>query len=361
MLETIRHPPQNVCLRVVLWWLTWNTLTGDENSDLLDVCGLGLKIDHRFFEAIVDRGDQKSVEELIGRKMVHSALPTSPFQPTYTVVGTQIATVARQYLSHQADPPPVLLIVGWDDNKWDYETLEPGDVVDAKFIRSSTELRLASSRGSSPRSGTYHKILDQLLEHPNGEGSTDKHLLTLSIFPMMHLDTLRIQAETRSIRRITVYQQGRRTEGLAIVLQDERFALRRHIEDSESSHKNVARFAKSQDCGGLLTSREYLRFEELWGDAISEARLLESEVRDILQLQTGQSSLQESKKSIELSNYQIEESRRAVILGDKCMRHIRCHDSSLTFIPYSISRSELRYDRFHERILERIIAAAIRD
>ncbi len=49
-------------------------------------------------------------------------------------------------------------------------------------------------------------------------------------------------------------------------------------------------------------------------DELRQARLeasrLETEIRDFLQLQTGELALQESRKSIELSNSQIEEAKR---------------------------------------------------
>lgn len=318
ILETLLHPPQNVCLRVVLWWLSEGREAEDSHPNLLDVCGLALKVSPRFFEAIVDRADKTSLDGQAQRKMVQPSLPTSPFQPMYTVVGTQLSTVARNYLVHQADPPPVLLIVGWDDDDWDDEMIRPADVDDGTSTRMF--VTYAATNGDMPvpprpfssRTRTYHRVLDQLLGQIDGAETADKYLLTLSTFPMIHLDTLHIQAKTRSLRKVIMYGKGiyTCTESSEVNLHHERFLLRRHIEDSECSRKNVVRFAKSQDAGDLLTSREYLRIEELWQDAIREARLLETEIRDILQLQTSQFSLQESKKSIDLSNHQIEESRR---------------------------------------------------
>ena len=275
----------------------------DANLNLLDVCGLGLKVSPRFFEVIVDRADQSSLEGPTMRKMVQPSLPTSPFQPTYTLVGTQISTIARNYLVHQPDPPPVLLIVGWDDENWDDEAVRPADIDDETSCRrfvaeAATNADIpVSPRTFSSRTRTYHRILDQLLEQFDGAGTVDKYLLTLSTFAMMHLDTLHIQAKTRLVRRAIMFAKGQYGESGNLDLQYERFSLRRHIEDSESSRKNVARFANSQYGGDLLTHGEYLRIEELWEDAVREARLLEMEVRDILQLQTSQLSLQESKKS----------------------------------------------------------------
>lgn len=53
-----------------------------------------------------------------------------------------------------------------------------------------------------------------------------------------------------------------------------------------------------------------------------EAGRLESQVRHYMQLQVGELALQESKKSIELSNQQIEEGRRVKI----CKLHDQAYD-----------------------------------
>ena len=218
-----------MCLRVVLWWLSGRTESEDANSNLLDVCGLGLKVSPRFFDAIVDRADKNSLEGPTMRKMVRPSLPTSPFEPMYTVVGTQISTIARNYLVHQAEPPPVLLIVGWDDENWDEEVVRPADVDDEtsnrRFIAEAAEIAdiPVSTQTFSSRTRAYHRVLDQLLEQLNGAWTVDKHLLTLSTFPIMHLDTLHIQARTRSVRRAIIFGKEQYRESRTLDLQHERF------------------------------------------------------------------------------------------------------------------------------------------
>ena len=245
--------------------------------------------------------------------MVHPFLPSRPFKPIYTALGTQISTVARDYLVYQADPPPVLLIVGWDNDNWDNKDFVPADINDEASVRMPT--KIASEIPDFPistfstRSLTYQKVLDHLLEQVDGPQMSDNEPVCLSSFPMIHLDTLHVLAKVRSLRRDAVTSKSTRYENYDW-LESSRSALRCHIGDSEGCLKNIVRFVKAHNGSTLLARREYLRIEELWDDAIKEARLVEAEARDILQLATSQLSLEESKRSITLSNLQIEESRR---------------------------------------------------
>lgn len=60
----------------------------------------------------------------------------------------------------------------------------------------------------------------------------------------------------------------------------------------------------------LLEGPLYLDFLERRSGFVEEARRFESELRDYLQLEGSRLALEESKKSIELSNYQIQEGKR---------------------------------------------------
>lgn len=312
ILEALRRPAPDVSLRVVLWWCS--EMTQDDgsisNSNIGEICGLGLKINPQFFKAMDERSNKIFYN---ARPMVHPFLPSRSFEPTYTALGTQIFTVARNYLVHQADPPPILLIVGWDNDSWDNKNLAPADINDEASTRMPT--KIASEIPDFPistfstRSLTYQNVLDDLLEQVNDPQISDNELLCLSIFPMIHLDTLHVLAKVRSLRRNAILSNATKHENHDW-LQSSRFTLRRHIEDSEGCLKNIVRFIKAHNGSVLLARGEYLRIEELWEDAIKEARLVETEARDILQLQTSQLSLEESKRSITLSNLQIEESRR---------------------------------------------------
>lgn len=116
VLEDLRQPPQTACLRVVLWWGNEKNLIPTE---LLNVCGLGLKIHPRFFGALSDRADKGSLQGLCQRGLVQPFLPGNP-SPNYTIIGNHISTTARDYITGKVDAPPVLLIVGWKGGIYDY-------------------------------------------------------------------------------------------------------------------------------------------------------------------------------------------------------------------------------------------------
>lgn len=52
------------------------------------------------------------------------------------------------------------------------------------------------------------------------------------------------------------------------------------------------------------------RVDCLWKDSVRDTRLIEIEVRDNMQPLAGQSSLEKSKKSIQISTYHIQEGKR---------------------------------------------------
>ena len=295
---------------------------------MLNVCGLGLKIHPRFFGALSDRADKGSLNSLLQRGLVQPFMPGNP-SPNYTIVGNHISTLTRNYITGQVDIPPVLLIVGWRDGEDDYawhdelgdnfdpttphpDWCEPDEVshFQASIVeRGVTEGGLRNDmqiprKSRFLRSRTYVKILDELLKKNDNAATGNEHLLILCTLPMMHLDTLYIYAKIRSLRRELIYRVH------ASAVKHQRNMLRRHIEDSETSSENFANYALSQQGEELLRRQDFIRIKQLWRDALSHARLLETEVRDYLQLQASQLSLQESRKSIELSNHQIEENRR---------------------------------------------------
>ena len=313
MLENLRHPSQTACLECCCGGANYG-----EPGDLFEVCGLGLKIHPRFFEALIDRANKKSLDDRY-KRLVQPSLPDDLFRSNYTVVGNHILSIARDYISGRADIPPIVLIVGWRDgrddcawgdhsgNEFDPDTphsykCEPDEV--SHFQASVVE----SGRSRFLRSRTYVDILDQLLKRSDSAATGNEHLLVLSTLPLMHLDTLHMRANMRSLRRAHI--RDIENAEVANTVKHERNMLRRHIEDSETSSKNFATYAHSHEGGDLLRRQDFMIIDELWRNTLSQARLLETEVRDNLQLQASQLSLQESRKSIELSNHQIEENRR---------------------------------------------------
>lgn len=103
------------------------------------------------------------------------------------------------------------------------------------------------------------------------------------------------------------------TEMVAKVLKDiftKRCLLRRMIEDSEDNTLRLRDNLHSGMRHGTPQSPSLMTLELDLQQTRLEATRLEAEIRDYLQLQTGELALEESKKSIELSNSQIEEAKR---------------------------------------------------
>ncbi|KAM0803805.1 hypothetical protein BDR22DRAFT_697815 [Usnea florida] len=81
------------------------------------------------------------------------------------------------------------------------------------------------------------------------------------------------------------------------------------LEDLEDSRNGFIKFARSQNAPEWLKEQPWLSQEEEIIEAVSEARAVEAEARDHMQLQIGNLSIEESRKSIQLSNQQMSEAK----------------------------------------------------
>lgn len=88
LLDTLRNPAPSICLRVLLWLVKKDSPVA---SELLDICGMDLKIDPQFFRTLINVVD--------------------PLQPSRAQQHTAIGS--------QAETPPLLIVVGWDDENCD--------------------------------------------------------------------------------------------------------------------------------------------------------------------------------------------------------------------------------------------------
>ena len=310
ILENLHSPPHAVCFRVVLWWLDSSLAL---TSSLLNVCGLGLKISPHFFETIHNRASRHSLAGSNHRDAVRSP------GRSHEVIGSHVATVARHYLPGGAGGPPVLLVVGWNGVTWGIEHADDHLYFSTPIVRGFDEApplkapnrgecfldsRKIDSKFMSYRTQTYAEKLGELLKQDHALAADDANLPVICMIPLIHLDTLVLQGRCLSIRRLLMVERHNDQ------LVDERFWLRRHLEDSEASRVIFRNYIIMHKQGNVLQNAQYQLLEKIWAEMIKEARLVEAEVRDDMQLQTGRLSLEESKRSIEMSNCQIEESKR---------------------------------------------------
>ena len=95
-------------------------------------------------------------------------------------------------------------------------------------------------------------------------------------------------------------------------IRQDRLRLRAMVEDSEDGLNHFLRYIHSQTSADWPLNKSWLRVEGNLRTTHEEARRFEAQIRDYLQLHVGELALQESKKSIELSNRQIEEGKRGL-------------------------------------------------
>ena len=324
ILAALRQPPRSACLRIVLWWLTDREHSG-LTPELLNVCGLGLKIDSRFFEAIIEKTDRGYLSTRM--EMIQPFLSSPAFRAKCLVFGSAAAIVARDYIIGEPNVPPVLLIVGWNDKNWanemsyideDWSAVHHARHSDDLMHREDYNCQVFSNnviKSEFLRSQMYIKTLNIMLQQSDSTHIGDGNIIFLSVLPLIHLDSLHMYAKMRLLRSRNYFEFLHRTDdSSAELMKLERYILRQHIEDSETCRQNFPTFARSQGGIDALDNQEYRSSQEFWRNALDEARRIELAIRDDMQLQVSQLSLKESKTSIELSNRQIEESRRGECL-----------------------------------------------
>lgn len=144
------------------------------------------------------------------------------------------------------------------------------------------------------------------------------------MLPLLHLAVwrLRIQFQIVQSALLEVQAAGERPRryshdksSLAYdYLNKPRFWLRRRLEDLEESRNCFAKYVRSHNAAEWLKGDTWLSQYEAIREAVIEARAKEAEARDEMKFQIGNLSILESKKSIHLSNRQMEEAKR----GKKC-------------------------------------------
>ena len=139
---------------------------------------------------------------------------------------------------------------------------------------------------------------------------------------LLRMDCLKVRTQFLRLRRtFLVFQaimnsdnvEDQPVKNISSKLHQERFWLRRSVEDSNDGMNHFERYISAKDANYIPESSAYLEIKQETGQIHDEARRLDAEVRDYLQLVVGNLSLEESRKSIELSNNQITLSNNQII------------------------------------------------
>lgn len=304
ILSAIRQPFPAVTVRIVLWEL-WR----DEMRDFtpFDALGLGLRIQPRFFHA------------LLANDTHPAPMPTfmdRPLASELFVIDQYVVIIARNYLPANPDATPVILIARQGPEKLDFEE-EFDEIVPFQRLPPDEPPKPISKL--PPWMLQYVRLLESNFEKEREYAGNFNDLFLRSLAPLLRFNMSRIRKEYDPLQEEYLKLIGRsekvkkRTSDHERVLGKlfrMRSSLRRLIEDSEEKFQNLQRALCSQMANEVRQNPSFTTTE----DDLRRVRLLalrwETEVRDYLQLQTGELARQESKKSIDLSNFQIEEAKR---------------------------------------------------
>lgn len=142
------------------------------------------------------------------------------------------------------------------------------------------------------------------------------------LIALLYLTVIKIRAFCESIRenceKLQMFADFDwrivKSDEISSGLSEDRLRLDGMLEEWEDGLNHLLRYIRSQTSADWLLSTSWLKVEELLRRTHQGAYRLEAQLCDYLHFQVGELALQESKKSIELSNRQIEEAKR----GQSC-------------------------------------------
>lgn len=318
LLQNLRSPPEMVPARIVLWSITpgWPPHAG-----IIEALGLGLDIHLSFFVTLF---------WVTSRQYT----PTTT-RPNQILIGDSVTTIARDYRPNRR-VPPVLIIAGNFD--LGYRTWTNRDTTSNKTFRDMIEEVLKGEIGGSQSlyrwatqrsppdnvasltSNHYLRLLSKHIHKDCNVGLEGRALLLLAVLPLLSIEILRLHIQRGVVDSVFIqiqygvehpnrYYDDEKQESYS-VLDAQRFWLRRRLEGLEASRNAFVRFTHAQGPANWLEGKAWRRQNAHINDVLATARAKDAEVRDYLQLQIGNLSIQGSKKSIQLSNQQIDEAKR---------------------------------------------------
>ena len=306
VVTSLRQPPANVTVQIVLWNSKYSL-----HKDTVNAFGPAFKMNPRFWGALCSKSRPQ-------------------FDPRHIRMGGFVATVVRHYKPDELDAVPIVFIAchGWEEALERAVDEEIGDVYPIQDLIIDMNpsfwdegvLSLPPDVTHSERHGytTYLRILKMCLDKEEEHADDVTKLILKSLIPLLYLSVFSIRNRCENLR--SKYRNLRWNAAEAYdeddevnTLPDERLRLRALVEESEDDLYYLRRYVCSQISVESLSDKSWRKAEADLIQIHQEAGRLESQVRDYMQLQVGELALQESKKSIELSNQQIEEGKRVKI------------------------------------------------
>ncbi len=313
-LQSLRTPTKGVDVQIVLWSFN-NDFDEIMDQQFVTVFGLGLKLNPRFFQTLADK---------LPRSIPSATAVNEWSLPEYLFIDGTIVAIARDCPLAKPGGPPFLLIAACGGLDYHIEKDELDYPMRAAFpTRTSEDLH-----PNVEDSRLYAQLLTASMNQNPDCTISCEALLFGSLLPLLQLDILRMRGRCSHVRKRFQKQKVRAIRSVVDEIDNStprelfdddtvdarlyrhRAFLRSLIVTFEGSKEPLVRFITSQLAPELTTAPAYDRISEEQSSILKEARSLEAEIRDFLQLQAGQLSLLESRKSIEVSNNQLQEGKR---------------------------------------------------
>ena len=308
IVANLHQPPANVAVQILLWNTNYYL-----SKYAIDTLGLGLKLDPRFFRALYPaETDQNSRH----------------WDPKYVTIAGAVVTLVRHSNPDKADAVPIVLIacMEWESELANAVEEEIGDTYPFQLSAAETfPVYAPRDMIKSHEHANYIRLLNWCLKNEEEPLAGLEDMLLKPLFPLIYLDIFRIRNLCEVLHHKYElllefanyelhYAGGEKSEKIHSDMPNDRLRLRTMVEDSEDGLNHLLRYIRSQKCADWPLSKSWLRVEDDLRATHKEARRFETQLRDYLQIKVGEWALQETKKSIELSNRQIEEGKR----GQSC-------------------------------------------
>ena len=335
------HPPPNTRAQVVLWPIR-DYARGDI-EDFLNVLGVGLELDPWFFETLRwNEGESLFAETFRSKAGLRiDSIGTSVF-------------IARSFVLSQHVPVPVVLIAGpmhhgfnmFNRRRRGNEPFDPTSINKAIYdLVQAAPLYSPYSHGGTPHlANMYTRALFTLLKSSGGSALSPPDTLSACVIPLLQIEIAICRCSLDQLRGLfhgmhkddncefTTRYRGCYRKGSQAGLLDGgtdengvlcgetteslyhyRAKLRSWAEYFDSEKRALIGFLSSLGGPHFTGKVSNSQIIEEYTANVEEVRRLEAEIRDQLQLQSSRSALEESKRSIELTNHQLYESKRVKI------------------------------------------------
>ena len=314
ILKALHNPPANALLRVLL--IEPKDIKQNLPSNLIEIIGLGLRITPDVLKAYLARNNAS-------RQFSHEI----PLRASHGISGRAVYMLSRNYLPVSPSSPPVLLIMGHPAPPYSYKGLLPSRQTDPIAFAQPITIR-PQGLAKGPWPWIYERLFRvNIASYQDGVLDFDAALFH-ALLPLLETTLERMRrayedAFERRLQRFRVALEDNEVTDIWKNAQEDRdqemeqvrFRLKRWMRSFEHDVHDFTRYMRSQGIRNLQSYEAYAVVSEEVRECLGDAHGLESELRDWLQLRVGSLALQETKKSIQISNLQIEESQRGKVVS----------------------------------------------